>query len=85
VTEYAIRVGHGGFVDRFLRDISPPGDIGMSIWWATVDGEILRFKSREEAERLKRDYESHFAVKGASGYSFTVMKTVMVAKWTPIA
>jgi hypothetical protein len=83
MTDYAIMVKHSGFVDRFLAQDTPPDRIGWEIWWAIDPDEqdILRFRSRESALACKRKYELNFAAKGEKGYSFVVMKTVMVPVW----
>lgn len=86
MTDYAILVKHPGFIDRFLKNDLPPDNIGGSIWWATDNQErdILRFKRRESAENCKRQYELHFAAKGEKGYSFVLMKTIMVPQWIEV-
>jgi hypothetical protein len=79
--EYAIQVRHPGFLDRFLRDAEPPANIGMSIWWADDDKEILRWRRQESAEQVRRNYELHFAAKGEKAYSFVIMVLVHVPSW----
>jgi hypothetical protein len=84
VTEYSVLVKHSGFVDRFLKSDTPPENIGMSIWWAIEDSEIIRFRRRESADNCKRRYELHFAAKGEKIYSFVVVKVVMQPKWIQV-
>jgi hypothetical protein len=83
VVEYSVLARNPSFVDRFVREVSPPDNIMMGIWWAKDEREILRFKSREAAEQIRCLYESHFSSRAANAYSFTVMKTVTVPKWIP--
>lgn len=81
MADYAVMVKHPGFANRFLKAEVPPQSIGMTYWATMYEKEIMRFKRRQSAENCKAAYELHFASAGENGYSFVVMKLVLVPKW----